>query len=452
MIRKFLLIFSLLFIVIGLITYFWVKNFYIEQTKESLEHNIELLSLTIPSSHNLDKLAHSVKTTLGLRLTLVALDGSIIAESHKDKSEMENHKYREEIVASNTQEYGEKVRHSHTIDKDLLYVVKKFNNFNPPMYVRLATEIKGINDAIVFLGEEIIFILALFFAFIFFLAFKISKSIEQEVQKIANFLTSMTKKKKSTYIRSSLSIEFYNITSLLTKVAQILAKKEKQKSKFTAKLQNSNKQKDDIISAISHEFKNPIAVINGYSQTLLDDSNINTNIRQKFITKIHNNGVRLSELIDTLRLSSKLDSGQQEMKFKTINLKELIDDTVENIKLNYPKREVIIKGQKDITIRGDASLFSVVITNLIENAFKYSEDEVIVSYTQTQLDIIDSGIGISEENLSNITNKFYRVDSNTWNNSLGLGLFIVSNILTLHNFHLKIESQENEGSTFSVKF
>lgn len=451
-IRKFLLIFSSLFIAIGLITYFWVKNFYIEQTKESLKHNIEIISLAIPSNKNLTHLAISIKKNLGLRLTLISLDGEIIAESDKDKTKMENHKYREEVVESNTKEYGYKIRHSKTIDKDLLYVVKKFTNLEKPMYIRISKEIKSINEDILLLGEEILFILALFFAFIFFITFRISKSIELEVAKIVNFLTSMTKKKKETYIRSSLSIEFYNITSLLTKVAQILAKKEKQKSKFTAKLQSSNKQKDDIISAISHEFKNPIAIINGYSQTLLDDVDINVNIRQKFITKIYKNGIRLSQLIDTLRLSSKLDSGLQEMKLKTVNLSELIYETVENIKINYPKREVIITGDKDITIKGDASLFSVVITNLIENAFKYSEDEVLVTYTKEYFNVVDTGIGISSQNLTNITNKFYRVNENTWNNSLGLGLFIVSNILTLHNFSLDIQSQENEGSTFSVRF
>lgn len=452
MIRKFLLIFSSLFLAIGLITYFWVKNFYIEQTKESLKQNIELLSLTIPSNYTLDNLALSIKENLGLRLTLISLDGEIIAESHKDKTRMENHKYREEVLESNSKEYGYKVRHSHTIDKDLLYIVKKFPHLKRPMYIRVSKEIKSINEDILLLGEEILFILALFFAFIFFITFKISKSIEYEVEKIVTFLTSMTKKKKETYIRSSLSIEFYNITALLTKVAQILEKKEKQKSKFTQKLQSSNKQKDDIISAISHEFKNPIAIINGYSQTLLEDPNINTNIRQKFITKIYKNGIRLSELIDTLRLSSKLDSGLQEITSKTINLSELIYETVDNINLSYPKRKVIINGDKDITIRGDASLFSIVITNLIENAFKYSEDEVIINYTKASFDVVDSGIGISPQNLKNITNKFYRVNENTWNNSLGLGLFIVSNILTLHNFSLNIQSKENQGSTFSVRF
>ena len=450
--RKFFLTLSILFVVIGFIIYFWVKDFYLQETKNSLMNNIKIIAISIKSAPDLDKYAQEIKESLGLRLTLIDAQGEIIAESHKDKTKMENHLYRDEIVASNSEDFGTKVRHSKTMDRDLLYVAKKCTKFNPPIYIRLSREIRNINEHILLLGGEILIILAIFFSAILFISYNISKDLEREVTKILNFLGSLTKKKKSTYISSNYSVEFATITSLLTKVSLILVKKEKQKSKYTHKLQESNRQKDDIISAISHEFKNPIAVINGYSQTLLDDININPNIRQKFLTKIHKNGLKLSELIDTLRLSSKLDSGQQEMQFKSINLYELVEETVENIKLNYPKRQVIIKGDKSVVIKGDASLFSVVVTNLVENAFKYSEDEVVVIISQDSLAIIDSGIGISKKNLDNITNKFYRVNENSWNNSLGLGLFIVSNILKLHHFKLKIESQENEGSTFSVHF
>ena len=450
--RKFLLIFSLLFIALGFVVYFWVKDFHIDQTKTALINNIKILSLGVPYCDDLDKLAKDVKNDLGLRLTLIDIDGNIVAESHKDKTKMESHKYRDEVVESNKKEYGYKIRHSDTLKKDFLYVVKRYDNFKKPMYVRLSREIKSINEDILLLGEEILVVILLFFMVLFFVTYKISTSIEEEVQKIANFLTSLTKKDKATYISSNLSIEFNKITLLLTKVSQILVKKEKQKSKFTAKLQTSNKQKDDIISAISHEFKNPIAVINGYSQTLMDDADINANIRQKFLTKIYKNGIKLSALIDTLRLSSKLDSGQQETQFKTINLHELITDTAESIQLNYSKRQVIIHGDKDVTIKGDEALFSVVVTNLVENAFKYSEDEVIIEFDKEKLSVIDTGIGISQKNLENITSKFYRVNENSWNNSLGLGLFIVSNILNLHHFTLEIKSKENEGSTFSVKF
>ena len=449
--RKFILIFSILFLIVGAIVYYWTKEFYITQTKDALLNNIELISFDLKDDTKLDTLAKKIKNKLKLRLTMISQDGTVIAESHKDKSKMDNHRYRDEIMQADKEEYGYKIRHSKTINKDLLYIAKKYDT-NHIFYIRLAKELNSINEQILSLGLKIFAVLTLFFITIFFIAYKTSKEIEKETLKIVSFLTSLTKKKKSTYVNSEFSLEFSKITTLLTKVSQILVKKEKQKSKYTAKLQTANQQKDDIISAISHEFKNPIAVINGYSQTLLDDADINPNIRKKFLLKIYNNGTKLSNLIDTLRLSIKLDSGQQSMNFSTINLYELVNDTAENIQLNYPKRETIIDGDKDITIKGDPALFSVVVSNLIENAFKYSEDEVIIEFDSKSLKIIDSGIGISAKNLENITNKFYRVHENSWNNSLGLGLFIVNNITKLHNFSLEITSVENEGSVFSIKF
>jgi signal transduction histidine kinase len=96
----------------------------------------------------------------------------------------------------------------------------------------------------------------------------------------------LTKQKRGAVIESKYSLEFNKITKLLTNVSDSLAKKDKQKAKYTAKLKLSNRQKDDIISAISHEFKNPIAVISGYTQTLLVDKDINQKIRDKFLISL----------------------------------------------------------------------------------------------------------------------------------------------------------------------
>ena len=450
--RKFVLIFSILFIIVGAIVYYWTKDFYITQTRDSLLNNIEIISFELKKSSDLDSMAKNIKKSLNLRLTVISADGAVVAESHKDKTTMDNHKDRDEIIQAKKEDYGFKVRHSKTINKDLLYIAKKYSVNSQDLFIRLSKELESINEQIYSLGFKILIVLTIFFIAVFTITYRISKELEREMQKIAEFLGSLTKKKKSTYISSDFSFEFSNITNLLTKVSQILVKKDKQKSKYTSRLQTSNQQKDDIISAISHEFKNPIAVINGYSQTLLDDEDLNPNIRKKFLDKIYKNGTKLSDLIDTLRLSIKLDNGKQSTNFSTINLYDIVTDTVENIKLNYPKRETIIKGSKEILIKADPSLFSVVVSNLVENAFKYSEDEVTISFDKNSLNITDSGIGISAKNIENITNKFYRVHENSWNNSLGLGLFIVNNIVNLHNFSLEIESKENEGSTFTVKF
>ncbi len=450
--RKFVFLFSILFIIVGAIVYYWTKNFYVEQSKDSLLQNIEIIFFDLHELSNLNQVAQKMKTNLNLRLTVISSDGTVIVESHKDKEKMDNHRYRDEIMQSDKEDYGYIIRYSNTIKKDLLYVAKKYTFQSQTIYIRLSKELKSIREQILTLGLKIFIVLVIFYAFILSITYKMSSQIEKEIQKIVTFLTLIAKKQKPSYISSELSIEFANLTKLLTKVSQILSKKDKKKSKYTSKLQASNRQKDDIISAISHEFKNPIAVINGYSQTLIDDEDINPNIRNKFLHKIHKNGTKLSSLIDTLRLSIKLDSGKQSMQFSTINLYEVILDTAENIKLNYPKREVMIQGDKTIEIKADPSLFSVVISNLIENAFKYSEDEIKIEFDESSLSVIDTGIGINKKNLENITNKFYRVHENSWNNSLGLGLFIVNNILNLHHFYLKIESEENEGSTFTIIF
>lgn len=449
--RKFLALFIALFFMLGAIVYFWGYNFYIEASKKSLQQDIELIALEITPQTDIDLLANKIKKKLSIRTTIIDHDGIVIAESDKNKTKMQNYRYRDEILQADNQEYGYKIRHSQTLDLDLLYVTKKFEFEGKAVYIRLAMELEDIKAKMVQLGAKIFIVLALFFLAIFFVSYKINAQVEKEVGAIIFFLKSLTKKQKSTFIKSGYSQEFILITKLLTKVAQIIVKQEKKKSKYTNKLKELNKQKDDIISAISHEFKNPIAIVNGYSQTLLDDPNINPNIRQKFLSKIHNNGTKLSDLIDTLRLSLKLDSQQQALKLTEFNLFELAQECAENIKINYMGRKIILSGAQPV-ITADQTMLGIVFSNLIENAIKYSEDEVFINVYIDHIDIIDTGIGISEKELQNITEKFYRVHKNTWNNSLGLGLFLVDTILKLHNFKLLIKSVENEGSTFSVYF
>jgi len=450
--RKFLVLFLVLFLVVGAIIYFWVKSLYITNAKMSLLNDVKLIALSINTQTNFDNLANDIKDKLNTRVTIISEDGNIIAESHKDKSTMDNHKYRDEIVQAKNEDFGFKIRTSKTLKQNLLYVVKKYTINEKTIYIRLSKELKSVTGQILTLGFQVLSIVAIFFISIFIVAYKINLQIQEETKKIVLFLKSLTKKKKNNYINSNFSEEFSLITKLLSKVSKILIKQDKQKDKYASKLKSSNTQKDDIISAISHEFKNPIAVINGYTQTLIDDKNLNKNIQNKFLKKIYNNGNRLNELIDTLRLSTRLDGSHQKLTLSNVNIYKLVVETIENLKLTYKSKEIKIIGLEDVEIKVDKALFNIVLTNLIENAFKYSEDEVIVKLEKNSIDIIDTGIGIKKENITKILEKFYRVSGNTWNNSLGLGLFLANNIVELHHFKLKIKSIENEGSTFSIVF
>lgn len=212
--------------------------------------------------------------------------------------------------------------------------------------------------------------------------------------------------------------------------------------KENKKLKIQNSFKDDIISAISHEFKNPISIINGYIETILTSS-LSKELEKNFLNKIHKNTSRLSELIDRLYLITKLENNKLKLKKESFRfdlaIKEIVDSLNEDrIKTNLAP----------ITIIGDKNLLQIVIFNLISNAIKYSKDEITINLNEKYVEIIDKGIGIDKKNLENIKEKFFRIAKNDWDNSLGLGLYIVEKILKLHNTHLKIKSEIKKGSKF----
>ena len=93
-------------------------------------------------------------------------------------------------------------------------------------------------------------------------------------------------------------------------------------------------------------------------------------------------------------------------------------------------------------------MIEMVIVNLLDNAMKYSSDDVTIKLGKKRLSVKDKGIGISEDDLANIQTKFYRVDKNSWDNSMGLGLAIVNYILNLHDKRLDIKSEPHVGSSF----
>lgn len=136
----------------------------------------------------------------------------------------------------------------------------------------------------------------------------------------------------------------------------------------------------------------------------------------KFLNKIHSNANKMSHIIDKLRLTLKLEEGKQELILTPKSMKKIIEEIISDLKDKYKTREILIEGD-DITLNVDETLISMAISNLIENALKYSEDEVIVKIEGDKISVIDKGIGIEKSELEKINQKFYRVSNNGWNNS-----------------------------------
>ncbi len=221
-----------------------------------------------------------------------------------------------------------------------------------------------------------------------------------------------------------------------------LKKELKLLKKENKKLKIQNSFKDDVISAISHEFKNPISIINGYIETILN-SNLPYELQKKFLTKIHKNTLRLSELIDRLYLITKIENKKLKINKEHFRLDKAIKEVAESFDEKRIKLNLI-----PLNVKADKNLIQIVIYNLISNALKYSKNEINVNLNEKYFEVIDKGIGIDKKNLALIKEKFFRVAKNDWDNSLGLGLYIVEKILKLHNTHLEIESEIKKGSKF----
>jgi len=447
--RKFLLLFVSIFLALGIIFYFWIRDISINETKIDLLHNIDILSLQIHSLDTVNTLAKSLKAKIALRVTIISHDGTVLGESDKDFHSMDNHLNRAEIRKAKTEDYGSIIRYSHTLHKELLYVSKKYFIDKESYYIRMARDIEGVNQKFFYLALKIGLLFLIFMALAFHIALKISKEVQDETKDILAFLTQLSTQSTALKVESSYSQEFYTMSKILTVISKQLSKKNLKKSKYTAKLKLSNRQKDDIISAISHEFKNPISVINGYIQTLREDKNLSLDMQEKFLAKIASNSDKLTDMINRLSLAIKLEEGKQALQGQSCHLKPLSYDIIEDLKNTYTQRNIHIEAQ-NIIIKADSTLLRIAISNLIENALKYSEKDILVRIDKEGLSVIDKGIGIANKEKEKITKKFYRVSSNSWNNSLGLGLSLVNNILQMHQFTLNIKSVENEGSEFRI--
>ena len=305
--------------------------------------------------------------------------------------------------------------------------------------------IPDTNSAFIAIG-----LLALAFMIFITNIYRGTSKMQSELLTISNHLKNMEDIDKIDYKTHFFTQEFEDINQNLIKVLNSAKKREDIKQRYNAKLKIKNRQRADMISAIAHEFRNPIASIMGYSQTLQEDSNIPKPLQEKFLAKIYNNGNKIESLLSRLVLWNKFESGEARLHKSSFDIYALGNEVKNALDEKYKQREILIEG-KSHNIEADRTLMEVVLKNLIENALKYSKDDVILKINEGSISIIDKGVGINENDLGKVTKKFYRSGTHNWDNSMGLGLSIVKTILTMHKTKLEIQSEENIGSTFTFK-
>ena len=228
---------------------------------------------------------------------------------------------------------------------------------------------------------------------------------------------------------------------------------EKQRLLYTEKLHQLNTYKDEFMAMASHELKTPLTIIKATLGILLLKMQEDDN--SPFVQKTLKQVDKLDKLISDLLDISKIQSGNLELKLADFDMNILLKEIIGNIQLTTPIRIILKENNGQVSAYGDMERIGLVITNLLGNAIKYSpgSKEIVVDAFRADDAIIvsvkDNGIGIPQEDITNIFSRFYRVSglSSTFSGS-GIGLYISSEIISRHGGKIWAESELNKGSTF----
>ena len=232
------------------------------------------------------------------------------------------------------------------------------------------------------------------------------------------------------------------------------------------------REQAEFISTASHEMRTPVASIEGYLGLVLNPATAHIDEKARdFITKAHESAQHLGRLFQDLLDISKVEDGRMKNNPKVINVNEFLKDIFDGLatkadekQLNYIFMPDIIDEGKEKSLQPifyaniDPDHFREVVSNLIENAIKYTPSgEVVVNVTgddkQISVSVKDSGIGIPAEDIPHLFQKFYRVDNSDTREigGTGLGLYLSRRLAEAMSGNLRVESKYKEGSTFYLE-
>jgi two-component system, OmpR family, phosphate regulon sensor histidine kinase PhoR len=210
---------------------------------------------------------------------------------------------------------------------------------------------------------------------------------------------------------------------------------------------------------VSHELKTPLTAVSGFAETLLDDG-IPPEQRRRFVETIHENATRMQRIVDDLLDLSRIESGGWRPKTDRVDVAGVVHDVFTAIQPAAATKSLALISDvsPDAThVRVDPTAFRQILTNLVENAVRYTREGSVTVRTRRTgdgvwVDVSDTGVGIAAEHLPRIFERFYRVDAgrSRAEGGTGLGLAIVRHLVDAHGGRVEATSAVGRGTTISV--
>lgn len=286
----------------------------------------------------------------------------------------------------------------------------------------------------------------------------LEKRIFKPISQLEKGVEEISKGNYDVNIESNYNTEINNLIDSFNDMAKKLKEGERLKAEY-------EENRKTLIANISHDLKTPITSIQGYIETLLELENMPKENINKYYKIIHNNAAYINKLIDDLFLFSKLDIQKLELYMERVEVIPFMEDLMQEFKFELEDRGIELYYNYSIKekcyVEVDGKRVNQIFKNIIGNAVKYGKEsnlKINVCLYKNKdhicIEIEDNGIGIPEDKLEHIFERFYRVDYERTKDlmSTGLGLAIAKELVEAQGGSIAARSVENKGTTFIVKF
>ncbi|GAB3713443.1 ATP-binding protein [Spirosoma flavus] len=319
--------------------------------------------------------------------------------------------------------------------------------------ITFLTFVEGVTSTMVFVVGISSFVISFFLVF-----YAIELLVFREVNKMYKTIHKL-RIRDFTITRKSIIKNSNPFKKLNDEIFVYVARKQKE----IDELKRLEQFRREFLADVSHELKTPIFAAQGFIHTLIDGAIDDEHVRDKFLAKAARSLDGLDALVKDLVALSQLETGEVKMSFERINLTHVTQEVFEQLeKISSSKRTSLqLKSTPGgpVWVKADPQRINQVMTNLIENAVKYGNENgrVTVSLEEDKKHVVvsvrDDGPGIPPEHLSRIFERFYRVEKSRSKDrgGTGLGLAIVKHILNAHKAKITVMSKVDKGTTFRFK-
>ncbi len=232
-------------------------------------------------------------------------------------------------------------------------------------------------------------------------------------------------------------------------------------NRMLGRLKQLNDSREEFVSNVSHELRTPLTSMKVLADSLVAMGEAPVELYQEFMEDIAKEIDRENDIISDLLSLVKMDRKSPDLNIQSVNINDLLELILKRLKPIAEKKnvEIVLESFRPVTAEIDEVKLTLAFSNLVENAIKYNKQDGFVhvslnaDHKYFYVKVVDSGIGIPEEDQANIFERFYRVDKSHSREmgGTGLGLAITRNAVVIHRGSIKVYSNEGEGTTFTVR-